>query len=397
MSEKRRILVGITGGIAAYKVPQLIRLLKKQGADVKIVCTPSAFRFVGDETLRTVSGHPPYRDGVSYYDIEHIRLAEWADTFLICPASANTIAKIACGIADNLLTSVALSLPPERLAVAPAMNTVMWENEATKENIALLKKRGAHVFPVGEGELACSGSGAGRMIEIEEIADFVMPGAAAGGLLKGKTVVISSGPTEEPIDPVRVITNRSSGKMGAALARAALMHGAAVTVVSGPAGEPLPLGAHVVRVSTASEMHAAMAAEFKSADIGIMAAAVSDFKPVRYSKTKLRREGNKRLSLELESNPDILAELGKRKGKKFLVGFALETEQGDAMAKRKMRDKKCDMMVLNRAGEALSLDTTKIAILHDDGRVEKCPAMKKSEAGELIVRRIAARLGLTNE
>src|SRR5271157_1045421 len=186
MRETRRILVGITGGIAAYKVPQLIRLLKKNGADVKAVCTPGALRFVGGEALRTVSGHPVYSDNAEFHDLEHIRLSEWADYFLICPATANTIAKITHGIADNLLTTIALSIPSEKTAVAPAMNTVMWENRATRENIATLKKRGVKVLPVGEGELACGASGPGRMLEVEAVADFVMSMIPASGALKGK-------------------------------------------------------------------------------------------------------------------------------------------------------------------------------------------------------------------
>ncbi len=392
MQGKVRILIGITGGIAAYKVPQLIRLLKKNGAEVKAVCTPCALRFVGDETLRTVSGHPLYRDDVSFHDIEHIRLAEWTDLFIICPATANTIAKIAHGIADNLLTTLALSVPPEKMAVAPAMNTVMWENRVTKENIAALEKRGVTVLPVGEGELACSASGPGRMLEVEEIVDFVMSRLPAEGALSGKRVLISSGPTEEPIDPVRVISNRSSGKMGAALARAALMQGAKVTVVSGPARAALPPGARIIKVRTAGQMRDAMRKEFRSADICIMAAAVSDFKPAQTRASKIRRDGGGKISLALEANPDILAELGKRKGNKFLVGFALETSAGNEQAERKMNDKKCDMMIVNRAGESLDRDSTKITILDAGGSAEPFPAMDKTQAGELIMQRIAARL-----
>ena len=387
-----RVLVGITGGIAAYKVPQLVRLLKKNGAEVKIVCTPGALRFVGDETLRAVSGCPLYRDGVTTSDIEHIRLSEWADYFLICPVTANTIAKIAHGIADNLLTTLALSIPPEKMAVAPAMNTAMWENSATRENIAALKKRGVTVLPVGEGELACGASGPGRMLEPDAIADFVMSRVPASGALKGKRVLISSGPTEEPLDPVRMITNRSSGKMGAALARAALMEGADVTVVSGPARAALPGGVRVIKVRTAVQMREAMLKAFASADICIMAAAVSDFRPVRTRPSKIRRIEGKKNILELEANPDILRELGKRKGKKFLVGFALETDGGELSARRKMIDKKCDMMIFNRAEESLERDSTKITILDADGNAEPCPATDKTQAGSLIMQRIAAHL-----
>jgi phosphopantothenoylcysteine decarboxylase/phosphopantothenate--cysteine ligase len=400
MLEKKRILVGITGGIAAYKVPLLIRMLIKQGAEVKVVLTSSARNFVGDDTLRTLSGNPVYADGVASYDMDHIRLAEWADRFLICPATANSIAKIAHGIADNLLTSLALSIRSDRMVIAPAMNTVMWENGATRENIEALKKRGVRLLPVGEGELACGTSGEGRMIEVQEIVDYVLSILASeknGAIFKGKNILISSGPTEEPIDPVRVITNRSSGKMGAALARAALMHGAAVTVVSGPALEPIPAGARVLSVTTAAQMRAAMAAEFDGADICIMAAAVSDFRPARFSASKIHRGEAQRLTLDLEVNEDIVAELGKRKGDKFLVGFALETDEGEESARRKLREKGCDMMILNRADESLGLATTRITILGADGSRKAYDAAQKTEAANIILLRIAARCGLTNE
>lgn len=387
-----RIIVGITGGIAAYKVPNLIRLLKKNGADVKAVCTPGALRFVGDEALRTVSGHPCYRDGAETSDIEHVRLSEWADVFIICPATANTIAKIAHGIADNLLTTLALSIPPAKITIAPAMNTVMWENRVTRENVAALRKRGIKVLPVGEGELACGTSGPGRMLDVDTLAGYLLSRPKVIGALKGKRVLISSGPTEEPLDPVRVITNRSSGKMGAALACAALAEGAKVTVVSGPARAALPLAARVVKVRTAAEMREAMLEKFPSADICIMAAAVSDFRPARTRQSKIRRVRDTGSTLKLEATPDILAELGRRKGYKFLVGFALETGSGKRSAKRKMIDKKCDMMVVNRAAESLGRDSTKITILDKDGGAEPCPVMDKTRAAALIVQRIAAHL-----
>ncbi|MBN2037712.1 MAG: bifunctional phosphopantothenoylcysteine decarboxylase/phosphopantothenate--cysteine ligase CoaBC [Chitinispirillaceae bacterium] len=394
MRRAARILVGITGGIAAYKVPQLIRLLRKQGAEIKAVCTPDALAFIGSETLRTVCGHPLYRDGISYYDaIEHVRLAEWADLFLICPATANTIAKIAHGIADNLLTTLALSLPSRRLLIAPAMNAVMWQNAVTQENIALLEKRGCIVLPVGEGELACASEGPGRMLEIDQIADAALAHASPHGALAGKRLLIASGATEEPLDPVRVITNRSSGKMGAALARAALQQGAKVVVVSGPARHAPPYGARVVQVTTADEMRRAMEKEFTAADICIMAAAVSDFRPVRKMSHKVRRRDKGRIAIELAPNPDIAALLGKRKGKRCLVGFALETREGEASARAKMKRKRCDMMILNRAHEALGRDDTRITILTADGSAQKFPVMAKTEAAVIIMQHIAALVG----
>jgi phosphopantothenoylcysteine decarboxylase/phosphopantothenate--cysteine ligase len=390
--EKKRVLVGITGGIAAYKVPQLIRLLKKEGAEVKAVCTPWALRFVGDETLRTITGFPVYRDGRESYDIEHIRLAEWTDLFAICPATANTIAKIAHGIADNLLTTTAISLPPEKILVAPAMNTTMWQNAATQENVAVLRKRGMTILPVGEGELACKTIGPGRMLEVEEIAGIILSGLHPEPLLAGKRVLISLGPTEEPLDPVRMMTNRSSGKMGAALARSALKFGAQVVLVSGPVGVSLPDVERLVKVRTAEEMREAMLREFGKADVCIMAAAVGDFRPLSVSATKIRRTEGQRLTVELAANPDILAELGRLKEHRFVVGFALETDDGEASARRKMADKGCDMMILNRADDALEGDTTRIT-LFTGSEAEGFPLQSKTEAADCIMRRIAGLAG----
>jgi phosphopantothenoylcysteine decarboxylase/phosphopantothenate--cysteine ligase len=390
--EKKRILVGITGGIAAYKVPQLIRLLKKEAAEIKTVCTRWALRFVGDETLRTVTGNPVFRDDKSFYDIDHIRLAEWTDLFAICPATANSIAKIAHGIADNLLTTTAISIPPEKILVAPAMNTVMWLNAATQENVAILAKRGMIILPVGEGELACSTVGPGRMLEVEDIAAHILSKLHAEPLLAGKRVLISLGPTEEPLDPVRMITNRSSGRMGAALAQSAIKFGAQVTMVSGPVSASLP-AAEVVKVRTASEMREAMLREFPAADICIMAAAVSDYRPIQVSASKIRRTEGKRLTIELEANPDILAELSRQKGRKIVVGFSLETGgDGQASTRRKMAEKGCDMMILNNADEALEADTTRITIFVGS-KTEKFSLQSKSEAADCIMRCIAGLAG----
>ncbi|NLE02119.1 MAG: bifunctional phosphopantothenoylcysteine decarboxylase/phosphopantothenate--cysteine ligase CoaBC, partial [Fibrobacter sp.] len=349
MLRNYRILVGITGGIAAYKIPHLVRLFKKQNAEVKVVLTPEARGLVGEGALLTVSGNPVYRDDASFYDMDHIRLSEWADLFLICPATANSIAKIAHGIGDNLLTTLALSIPESKIMIAPAMNTVMWENKATQENIATVKSHGIMVLPVGSGELACGTSGAGRMIEPEEIVQTANSFLRASGILQGKHVLIASGPTEEAIDPVRVITNRSTGKMGAALAKEALLMGATVTVVSGPASEPLPSGAEVIPVKSAQQMHDALHGKFTEADICIMAAAVSDYRPATVSETKIQRNEAGKLVLELVPNPDISASLGKIKGKRLLVGFSLESGDSENRALEKMKKKGCDLIIFNRA------------------------------------------------
>jgi len=411
MSGSRKVIVGVTGGIAAYKVPALARLLRKSGCEVKTVLTSAAKPLVGAEALRVLSGNPVYTDDKSapaHYDMDHIRLSEWADAFLICPATANTIAKMAAGIADNLLTTLTLSIPEKKIIIAPAMNCVMWANKATRANIDTLASRGVTVLPVGEGELACGVRGAGRMAGTDEIVrrvvelvDALRTGSvindnnnvnaadtvntADAPTLKGKNVLISSGPTEEPIDPVRVITNRSSGKMGAALAKAALAMGARVTVVSGPAAEPLPSGAKAVYVRTAAEMAAEMEKRFAESDICVMAAAVSDYRPVVLSGSKIHRSEKENITLELTPNPDILANLGALKtSKQIIVGFSLESGDDIDRAELKMRKKGCDMMVFNRADNAIGGDDTSITLLFADGGREALSTMSKTEVAKLI-------------
>jgi phosphopantothenoylcysteine decarboxylase/phosphopantothenate--cysteine ligase len=397
MQGMKRILIGISGGIAAYKIPQLIRLLRKNGAETKVVLTPNSADLVGEEALRTVSGNPVYREGSTNYDMDHIRLAEWADIFLISPATANTIAKMAHGIGDNLLTTLALSIRESQTVVVPAMNTVMWENRATQENLATLQRRGVTVLPVGHGMLACDIIGAGRMIEVEEIASYVLSkGKLLSPILKGKKVLISSGPTEEPIDPVRVITNKSSGKMGVSLARQALLMGAEVTLVTGPTQEIIPSGAKCINVRTADEMQAAMNEQFKTAHICIMAAAVSDYRVANYSESKLPRNEQGNMVLELVPNPDILAGLGKDKGTSFLVGFALESGDNEKRALEKMARKNCDMIVFNRADKALGLDSTYITILGSDGSRTVLENIDKMSAAAGILEEVARRTGVTH-
>jgi phosphopantothenoylcysteine decarboxylase/phosphopantothenate--cysteine ligase len=393
MSEINRIVIGITGGIAAYKIPQLIRLFKSKGVETKVVLTPNSSNLVGEEALRTLSGYTVYNDNVVNYDMDHIRLADWADKLLISPATANTIAKIAQGIADNLLTTLALSLNESQIIIAPAMNTVMWESKATQANIETIRSRGITVLPVGYGKLACDVTGAGRMLEPEEIVSYVISSSKSNGLLKGKKVLISSGPTEEPIDPVRVITNRSSGKMGVALAREALIMGADVTVVSGPSNEPFPSSVHVKKVTSASEMQVAMQEYFTGADICIMAAAVSDYRVARYSETKLPRNELGTLTIELVPNQDILANLGKVKDQRILVGFALESGDDESRAMEKMERKGCDLIVFNRADMSLGLDSTKITILGKHGFRSVVETSDKSHAAQCILQCVVSRIG----
>jgi phosphopantothenoylcysteine decarboxylase / phosphopantothenate---cysteine ligase len=391
----RRIVLGISGGIAAYKTPSLVRLFQKNGFEVKTVCTPAALTLVARQALFTLSGHPVYTDEPSLdAEMDHIELAQWGQHLLICPATANTLAKLAHGIADNLLTTLALSFQ-NRLIVAPAMNTAMWTNEATQENIALLIRRNVQVLPVDEGELACGDVGPGRLLALETIVDYMvfLPKTQC---LAGKKVLIASGPTCEPIDAVRVITNRSSGKMGSALASAAMLCGAEVTVVSGPASAPLPAGARIIRVRTALEMQQALGKEFDAADICIMAAAVSDYRPKTIVAGKKQSDRNQEWDLTLVPNPDIAESLGAKKNHQILVCFSLETDDGVDRPQKKMLKKNCDMMVVNRADAALESDRTAVTLLYPDRPAQPLATQSKREIAGHIIQRIAELCGASH-
>ena len=392
MAQNLRIVLGVTGGIAAYKAPSLVRLLRKIGADVKVVCTQAALSLVAKQALFTVSDNTVYTDEPTHEsDMEHIGLAKWGNFLLICPATANTIAKKAHGIADNLLTSLALSFE-KRLVVAPAMNTEMWLNSATQDNIALLNSRGVSVLPVDEGELACGDCGPGRLLPLETITEFMLS-LAAPKLLINKKVLISTGPTREPVDAVRFLSNGSSGKMGAALAHAAWLAGGKVTVVSGPCPAKLPAGVRVTRVETAREMLSVMEKEFMEADICIMAAAVGDFRPSEIFEGKKHREDTASWSLELTANPDIAERLGSLKKNQFLACFSLETGNGGNRAIEKMKRKKCDMMIINRASVSLETDSTQAEIIFpDDLHGPLIPLQSKTAAASRIIEIIADRI-----
>ena len=396
MKEKKlHLLLGISGGIAAYKIPLLVRLLIQNNVEIKVVLTKAARTLVGEDTLRTVTENPVFLDETPpFYDMDHIRLAQWADLFLVSPATANTIAKITHGIADNLLTTLALSFDGS-LLIAPAMNTIMWENPATKDNVTTLKKRGVHVLPVSSGPLACGDEGAGRMISIESIVEFVL-GAGLPRCFTSKKILIASGPTAEPLDPVRVITNHSSGRMGAALASAAMCMGADVTVVSGPSEVDMPEGIILERVRTTKEMADTLDSYFNETDVCIMAAAISDFRPRNYSDEKIKRSSKGALSLELVPNPDIAAGLAKKKKKQYLVCFSLETGLDEKRASEKMREKGCDMMVLNSVESSLGKEMTQVSILYPGETPLKIDPMSKRECARVILKSIAKRLGQYN-
>ncbi len=394
--KKLRLLIGVSGGIAAYKIPLLIRLLQKHAVEIKVVLTQSSRSLVGEEALRVLSKNPIYTDDSNAaYDMDHIRLAEWADVMLIAPATANTIAKIAHGIGDNLLTTLVLSFAGPTL-IAPAMNTVMWQKPVTIDNISLLESRGFTLLPVGTGALACGDDGPGRMIALESIVDFVMH-ADLPPVLKGKHFLIASGPTVEPLDPVRVISNRSSGKMGAALASVALCMGAQVTVVTGPTSVELPEGVTRIDVATAQEMSLALHKHFDQVDVCIMAAAISDFRPKKSQTTKIDREKSEELSVELVQNEDVAYSLSHKKRGQFLVCFSLETESGLERAHKKMAKKGCDVMVYNRVDTSLEKDSSEITILYKDKEAKQYAPMSKSDCAKAILKEIAAEKGLLHE
>lgn len=345
MLEGKKILIGITGGIAAYKIPQLIRLYKKNGAEVRVVMTPSAENFVTKLTLQAVSNNDVYVNHfeIEEYKPEHISLCDWADIFVIAPATANTISKIANGICDNLLTATACAFR-KTILLAPAMNTGMWENPFVQENIKKLTGLGYEIIEPAVGFLACGAEGKGRMPEPEEILQKTAEILNHNQILKGKKILITAGGTKEKIDPVRYITNCSSGKMGIALADCACNMGAEVTLVS-TFGVDKPYKNIVAE--SASEMKKAIFDNYSEQDCVIMAAAVADYGVKEYSEQKIKKTGNEEMTLTLAQNPDILKELCLQKNKPLVVGFCAESENLLENAKIKIQNKGCDYLVAN--------------------------------------------------
>lgn len=384
----KKILLGVTGGIAAYKAVFLLRLLKKAGADVKVVMTEAAAGFVTPLTFESLSEHPVHvrmfeGDGKSsgtVSPIEHIDLAKWPDLIVIAPATQNTLAAFVHGRADDLLATV-VSAYRGPVMLAPAMNDVMWENAATQENMRILSERGFRVAPPEKGDLACGYEATGRMAEPETI--FAAIETMFDSRWTGRHVLVSVGGTEEDIDPVRVISNRSSGKMGFAVAEAARDLGADVTVVVARTSVATPHGVRIVPARTSAEMSAVLAREFKNADALFMVAAVSDFKPAStFAQKKKSGEG---WTLELAKTEDVLAALGADKGSRVVVGFALETEDEEQNAKAKLAKKHCDFVVLNRPDAAFGQDTNVVSIYDAKTRVYQSPAPESKRA---IARRL---------
>ncbi len=389
-----RVLLGVTGGIAAYKAAILARLLTGSGADVTAVLTDAATRFVGPDTLAALTGRPTYttlwdRPG----EVLHVRLAHSTDVAVIAPCTANVIAKLALGIADDLLTATLLEYDGP-VVIAPAMHTGMWTAPATKANVAALSSRGVLFVGPVEGALAHGDEGLGRMSEPREIADAVASSVRPRDL-DGVRVLVTAGPTHEPIDPVRFIGNRSSGRMGIAIADEASSRGASVTLVLGPGTVPARSVADVVRVETAEEMRSAVIERSVDSDVVVMAAAVADFRPKTVAATKLKKDSGAP-ELLLEPTPDILAELGERKrAGQVLVGFAAETDDAESAGAQKLRRKHLDLLVANvvgHPGTGFGSDANEAAILGPDATVEPMRIWSKTELARAIVDRAGVAL-----
>ena len=388
----KKIVLGVTGGIAAYKAVEIASRLRKAGAEVHVVMTREATEFVTELTFREITGQPVTVDmwaKVTNFNVEHIALANLADIMLIAPATANIIAKTAAGIADDMLTTTVLATKAP-LILAPAMNTNMYENPVTQKNIVELKSRGVQIIEPASGHLACGVEGKGRLPEPAEIVQFVLNFAAGEQHLKGKKIIVTAAGTIEPLDPVRYLGNRSTGKMGYAIAGEAAKQGAEVLLVSGPSSLPDPAGVRTIRIKTALEMQAAVQEAYAAADAVIMSAAVADYRPKTVAKEKIKKSDDE-LVLHLERNPDILYGLGQHKERQILVGFAAETCNMEEYAKKKLVKKNLDFIVANdvSASDAgFAVDNNRVQIYTRDGGCEKYPLMSKQELARIILNKI---------
>lgn len=386
-----KIIVGITGGIAAYKAPELVRLLKKAGHEVRCAATEHALEFVTRVTLETVSGAPLYSDLFASGRTEHISLKDWGEMLIVAPATANIIGKVANGIADDVLSTLLLAFSSKPVIMAPAMNCEMWAHPAVQRNIATLKGWGIQMVGPEEGELACGVSGVGRMAEPEQIADAICQGERL--TVKGERWLVTAGPTYERIDSVRFIGNYSSGKMGFALAQALADAGAEVELVSGPTALSISHPRiHRTSIESAREMYAAATEVFPHCNGAILSAAVADYRPSECADHKLKKNGDEGMHLDLVQNPDILATLGSMKtSEQTLVGFALETDNEEANAQRKLEKKNLDYIVLNSLrdkGAGFGVDTNKVTIIGRNGSRKESPLMSKQEVAHLIIKTI---------
>ena len=393
--EQRRVLVAVSAGIAAYKIPELIRALRAVGHEVRCVLTRDAGRFVSPLVLQTLSGRPVRSelfDASEEGEIDHIALADWAELVVVAPATAHLLARMAHGLADDLVTTLLLATQAP-LLVAPAMNVQMWNHPATRQNVDTLRGRGVAFLGPETGELACGWQGEGRMAEPGDVA------AEAGRLLGprslvGERVLVNAGGTREPIDVVRAITNRSSGRMGFAVAAEAARRGADVVLVSAPSNLPTPAGVARLEVETALEMREAVQREFQSAGIAILCAAVADFRPAHPMARKIKKEdlpAGAGLTLELVPNPDILAEISRERGDRIVVGFAAESHDVLAAARRKLDRKGCDLLVANDVSqEDGGFDSRRnaVAFVWPNGEVEELPLLPKNEVAAQLLDRV---------
>jgi len=389
-----KVLLGVTGGIAAYKSAELVRRLREQGAEVQVVMTEGAQHFVGPATFQALSGRPVRTDlwdAAAEAAMGHIELARWADRVLVAPASADFLARLAHGLANDLLTTLCLATNAP-ITVAPAMNRLMWANAATQANVATLRARGVAIIGPAEGEQACGETGAGRMVEPGDILATLLPReAVAPAVLAGRKVLVTAGPTRERIDPVRFITNRSSGKMGYAVAAAARAAGADVVIVSGPVNVATPAGVRRVDVETAEQMMDAVSAELPGTDIFIAAAAVSDYRPVQAAAEKIKKTSDS-LMLALSRTIDILATVAASAPRPYVVGFAAETQNVERNALVKLEGKRLDMIAANQVGDGLAFDCDDNALtVYWPGGKRELPRAAKRDLAAALVGVIAER------
>ena len=391
MLKGKKIVLGVTGGIAVYKAVDLVSRLRKQGCEVRVVMTEHAQQFVTPLTFKEISGNQvavSMWSSNQEFNVEHIALANWADAFVVAPATANIIAKMAYGLADDLLSTTLLAAQAP-IVVCSAMNTGMYENAATQENIAKLKSRGVTVMPPGVGKLACGTSGAGRLPEPQEIVEFLNAFfAKREGDLRGLKVLVTAAGTREPIDPVRFVGNRSSGKMGYAVAQMAAERGADVLLISGPSALSIPANVKAIKVETTNEMLEACLEAYDKVDIVIKAAAVADYRPRDVAEQKIKKKTDDALTVVMDKNPDILKTLGAKKTHQVLVGFAAETQNLLENARDKVVKKNLDMIVANdvtAAGAGFNADTNIVKFLFANGEVRSLEQMPKVDVANCIL------------
>lgn len=391
--KNKHVLLGVTGGIAAYKALAIVSRLKKLGMEVKVVMTEAATKFVTPLTFQTMSNqvvHVDMFDQLNNMDVEHIALAKWADVMVIAPATANTMAKLAYGIADNMLTTVALATTAPIL-IAPAMNTQMLRADATQEALKVLKNREQYeILPTAEGLLACQDVGEGKMLEPEDIVDYILM-ALTEKTMAGVDLTVTAGPTKERMDPVRFLSNHSTGKMGYAIAQEAAARGAKVHLISGPSNLKVPKDVDFVPVESTEDMFKAVEAKFDATDVLIKSAAPSDYKPKTYAAEKIKKREGGLMAVEFSPNPDIAKHFGAMKGDRVIVGFAAESHNMADYAKKKLKEKNFNFIVANNITEAkagFGSDTNHVHIFSADGTDEELPMMDKSDLAAAILDRV---------